>query len=178
MDRMDKNLVGLERALEEFHQAFNNCMEDVEDEIQVVKMDIDVLRIWMSSMEGETNSLQKGLQDVEMSVNNSHLCLEKVEDRVDSFINSLWRYSQTATASSHALGIEIQKVQQEWRTDHKNLLLKFSTNNDIIDRKFVRLNKELERVVDLVGQKIDAKFGEFSSNFLGVMSCLVFLRSS
>ena len=78
MDRMDKNLVGLERAQEEFHQAFNNHMEDVEDKMQVAKMDIDVLQIWMSLVEGETDVLKTGLQDMEMSVDNSHLHLEKV----------------------------------------------------------------------------------------------------
>ena len=61
MDRMDKNLVGLERAQEEFHQAFNNHMEDVEDEMQVVKTNINVLQIWMSSVEGETDTLKNGL---------------------------------------------------------------------------------------------------------------------
>jgi hypothetical protein len=45
MDRMDKNLVGLEQVQEEFHQAFDNRMEDVEDKILIAKMDVDVFGI-------------------------------------------------------------------------------------------------------------------------------------
>ena len=123
----------------------------------------------MLSVEDEANVFKKGLQDVEMLVDNSHLHLEKVEDCVDGFIESLWRYSQTSLMNYCLLGSEIQRVQREWRMGHENLLLKFSTNKDIIDKKFVCLDEELERVMDLVGQKIDAKFREFSSNFMEVM---------
>ena len=123
----------------------------------------------MLSVEGEANVLEKGLQDVEMLVDNSHFCLEKVEDRVDGFVESIWCYSQTSLMNYCSLGSEIQRVQREWRMGHENLLLKFSTNNDIIDKKFVCLDEELERVVDLVGQKIDVKFREFSSNFMEAM---------
>ena len=38
---MDKHLVGLERAQEEFHQAFDTRMEDVEEHLMVVR------QIWM-----------------------------------------------------------------------------------------------------------------------------------
>jgi hypothetical protein len=169
MDRMGKNLIGLERAQEEFHQAFDNRMEDVEEEMQVAKTDINVLRIWMLSTEGDVDVVKQGFWDVEMSVDNSHLSLEKVEDRVDGFVNSLQRYSQTCLANTCLLGPKVQRVQREWRTGQENLLLKFSTNNNIIDKMFVRLDEELERVVDLVGQKIDVKFGEFSANFLEAM---------
>ena len=57
---MDKNLVCLERAQEEFHQVFDNRMEDMEDKMQVAKTDIDVLRIRMSSSEGEVTVLTGG----------------------------------------------------------------------------------------------------------------------
>ena len=55
-------------------------MEDVEDEMQVAKTDIDILQTRMSSSEGEVSKLQSDMWDIEMSVDNSHLCLEKVED--------------------------------------------------------------------------------------------------
>jgi hypothetical protein len=41
---MDKNLVRLECAQEESHQAFDNCMEEVEDKMQVCQSDIDIVR--------------------------------------------------------------------------------------------------------------------------------------
>ena len=169
MDRMDKNLVGLERAQEEFHQAFDNHMEDVEDELLVLKMDVDVFGIWMMWMEKDVDILKDSLRDVEMSVDNSHLCLEKVEDCVDGFIESLRQYSLTSDMASQSLGMEIQRVQKEWRKGHEDILAKFKRMGNVIDKKFVQLDEELERVIDLVGQKIDAKFGEFSAEFLEVM---------
>jgi hypothetical protein len=72
---MDKHLAGLENAQEEFHQAFNNCLEDVENEMLVCKTDVDVFHIQMSSLE-------KDIKNVEMSVDNSQLCMEKIEDQV------------------------------------------------------------------------------------------------
>ena len=63
---MDKHLVGLERAQEEFHQAFDNQLKDVEDEMQICKTDLDVLHIQMSGWEKE-------VKDLEMSVDNAHL---------------------------------------------------------------------------------------------------------
>ena len=88
---------------------------------------------------------------------------------MDGFVNSFEHYSQTCLANAHLLGPDIQRVQREWRTGHENLLLKFSTNNNIINKKFVCLNEELERVVNHISQKIDTKFGEFSSDFLEAM---------
>ena len=86
---MDKHLVGLEKAQEEFHQAFNTHMEDMENDMQVVKMDVNVLQIRMSSTEGEVPRLQSNIRDLGMSMDNSHLRLEKVEDRVDGLVESL-----------------------------------------------------------------------------------------
>ena len=63
---MDKHLAGLEWAQEEFHQTFDNQLEDVEDEMQVCKMDVDVFWIQLLLME-------KDVKDIEMSVDNTHL---------------------------------------------------------------------------------------------------------
>jgi predicted nucleic acid-binding Zn-ribbon protein len=79
---MDTNLVGLEHSQEEFHQAFNVHMEDVKEDILVVKNDVDIMKIQMSSVE-------KDIKDVEMSIDNAHLQLEKVEDQVDGFVNQI-----------------------------------------------------------------------------------------
>ena len=40
--------------------------------------------------------------------------------------------------------------------------------NTIIDKKFIHLDKELEKVVGLFGEKIEAKFGEFSNRYIEV----------
>jgi hypothetical protein len=58
-------LDGLDRTQEEFHQVFNSRMEDVEEDLQVLKTDVDVMRIEMSSF-------GKDMKDVEASIDNAH----------------------------------------------------------------------------------------------------------
>ena len=62
--------------------------------------------------------------------------------------------------NTQLMGLEVQRVQREWKKGHEDLLLKLSTTGDIIDRKLIRLDEELERVVELVGQKIEMQVGE------------------
>jgi hypothetical protein len=52
---------------------------------------------------------------------------------------------------------------------NSSLLVKFERNNTIIDKKFIYLDEELEKVVGLVGEKFEVKFGEFSDQFLEAM---------
>jgi hypothetical protein len=65
---MDRNLSGLEHSQEEFHHAFNICMEDAEEDLNVLKNDVDVVKIQMS-------------------------LVEKVEDQVDGFVDQIRRVS-------------------------------------------------------------------------------------
>jgi hypothetical protein len=115
------------------------------------------------------SSLEKDVKDVEMSVNNSHLRPKKVEDRVDGFVTLLCRYSDISLTNNWSLGLKVQQVQREARADHKSLLGKFATNNTIIDRKFIWFDEELERVVDLVREKIKTEMGSIASDFSEVM---------
>jgi hypothetical protein len=64
------------------------------------------------------------------------------------------------------LGSEIQRVQRETRGQFESFFGKFEKLNDIVDKKIVHLDEEMDRVVELVGQKIDAKMGEFSSDLM------------
>jgi hypothetical protein len=130
--------------------------------MQVCKTDINVTKIQLLSVE-------KDIKGVEMSINNTHLCLEKVEDRVNGFVESIWRMSSTCQAKIQLFGLEIQQVQKESREGYESLLGKFARNNDIIDKKFIQLDTELERVVDLVGEKIKTKVGSIASDFAEVM---------
>jgi hypothetical protein len=71
MDKLDKN-----------HKVLVSRVKDTEDNMQVIKTNINVLRIGMSSF-------NKDVKDVEMSVDNTHLHLEKIEDHVDGFVSLL-----------------------------------------------------------------------------------------
>ena len=64
------------------------------------------------------------------------------------------------------LSLEIKRVQQESWKEIKGLFSKFERVNRIFDKKTVRMEEELERVVSLVEGKIDAKIGEITSNWV------------
>jgi hypothetical protein len=64
---------------------------------------------------------------------------------------------------------EVQKNHMEVNHQIESWSRRFKCNNKIINKKFVQLDEELERVVDLIGQKIDAKMGEISGDFLEAM---------
>jgi hypothetical protein len=81
-------------------------------------------------------------------------------------MSQLSRQLSVSLVNHRSLGEEVQSVQQESCRGYKGLLAKFSTNNTIINRKFVRLDEDLERVVELAGQKIDRKLGEFCADHM------------
>jgi chromosome segregation ATPase len=127
-------------------------MEDVEE-------DICVLKIQMSSME-------KDVKDVEMSIDNVHMRLEKVEDHVDGLLDQIQRVSQSVSSGTHAAVLEAQRVEKvlvQWIESWSDRL---ERNHTVINKKFIHLDEELEKVVELAGQKIDVKFGELASNFM------------
>jgi hypothetical protein len=64
---------------------------------------------------------------------------------------------------------EVLKVRQEGCSQYKDCLGKIARVGDVINKKIVHMDEELDKVVGLVGQKIDAKFGEFSSDFMEAM---------
>jgi hypothetical protein len=73
---------------------------------------------------------------------------------------------------------EVQKTCWDARSDYEGLLGKFAANNTIIDKRFIQLDMELERVVELVGEKIKKEVGEITSNFGEVMEIEEVWRAS
>jgi hypothetical protein len=69
-------------------------------------------------------------------------------------------------AGTYTISREAQRIKKELTKQIKSWSGRFEWNNTIIDKKFIHLDEELEKVVDLVGQKIDAKFREFVSDFM------------
>jgi hypothetical protein len=61
--------------------------------------------------------------------------------------------------------LEAQRVEKELCLQIESWSGCFERNNTIINKNFVHLDEELE-VVELVGQKIDSKFGEFASDVM------------
>jgi hypothetical protein len=64
------------------------------------------------------------------------------------------------------MGLEIQRVQQETQGHIEGLFQKFKRVNTIVDKKIIHQEEEMDQVVELVGQKIDTKMGEFSSDLM------------
>jgi chromosome segregation ATPase len=137
-------------------------LEDVEDDMQVCKNDINVTRIQLSSAERDIRLL-------EGSMENAHQGIEDLGTRVDGFMSSIRAYSNWEISNNRSLGLEIQRIQRESRADHESLLGKFARTGDIIDKKFIQLDTELEKVVGLVGERIDREVGKIADEFLEVM---------
>jgi hypothetical protein len=64
---------------------------------------------------------------------------------------------------------EVLKVRQEGRSQYEGCLGKIKRIGDLIDKKIMHMDEELDKVVGLIGQKFDAKFGEFSRDFMEAM---------
>jgi chromosome segregation ATPase len=123
-------------------------MQGVEEDVEVLKNDMDVSKIQLSLVEQDIHLLESSLE-------NAHKQIDDLSDCVDEFIGSLWHVGNTVATDLHAVVIEMKKVQGEVHADHKRLL-----------GKFIKLDEELEKVVDLAGQKINAKMKEISDDFL------------
>jgi hypothetical protein len=77
-------------------------LEDVEDDMQICKNDIDVTRIQLSSAERDICLL-------EGSMENAHQGIEDLGDRVDGFVSSLRTYNNQSTTSHQALFQEMHQ---------------------------------------------------------------------
>ena len=61
-------------------------------------------------------AIQSALTDVkviEASIDNAHFHLEKVEDQVDAFTQSLWSNAGVVLTTSWAAFLEVQRVEKE-----------------------------------------------------------------
>ena len=133
-------------------------LEDFEEDMQVYKNGVDVTQIQLSSVERDIHLLESSLE-------NSHGQLEGLGDWVDGFVGSLRTYNNQFTTSHRALFQEMHQHKQEACSNHESLLGKFARTGDIINKKFVQLDTKLEKVVDLVGEKIKKEVGEIANDF-------------
>jgi chromosome segregation ATPase len=121
-------------------------LEDVEDDMQVCKNDIDVVRLWLSSVERDVRLL-------EGSMENAHQGIEDLGYQVNRFVSSIRTYNNQFTASHRALAQEMHQHKCEARADHESLLGKLARTDEIVDRKFVQVDTELEKVVGSCGHQ-------------------------
>jgi hypothetical protein len=76
--------------------------------------------------------------------------------------------------------MEAQRVEKELCPMVEGWFGKLEHCNTIVDKRFIKMEEETDKVVALVGEKIEGKFREISSQFLEAMeeeeACLVFLE--
>jgi chromosome segregation ATPase len=137
-------------------------LEDEEDDMQVCKNDLDVMKIRLAAAEGEVHLLDE-------SMDNAHRGIGDLGDRVDSFVSSLRTYNNQYTTSHRALFQEMHQHKREARADHKSLLGKLARTGDVVDKKFVQVDAELEKVMGLVGDKIKKEVGKIATEFAEAM---------
>jgi hypothetical protein len=84
-------------------------------------------------------------------------------------VSSLQTYNNQYTTSHQALFQEMHQHKWEAREDHESLLGKLARSDDIIDKKFVQVDTELEKVMGLVGDKIEKEVGKIATEFAEAM---------
>ena len=132
-------------------------IKDCEDDMKICKEDIDQGKIHLSSVNRDICML-------EALMGNVHEQLEDIGSQVDRCFAETHRVCSLNETHSWALGLEIKKVQQESWKEIKGLFSKFERVNQIFDKKAVCMEEELDQVVALVGEKIDVRIGEITSN--------------
>jgi hypothetical protein len=144
------------------HGVAISRIEDCEDDMQVCKGDINVLKIHSSLTDMDIRML-------EASMGLVHEQLEGLGDQIDGCYAETRRTCSLSETNNRSLGLEIQRVQRETCGHIEGLFQKFEKVNTILNKKIIRQDEEMDRVVELVGQKIDTKMGEFSANLMEVL---------
>jgi chromosome segregation ATPase len=151
----------MESRMEELilnHSVVISRIKDCEDNMNVCKNDVDTLKL-------EQVLMGRDIWMLEGAMGGTQEDLENVSSQVDSFVSITQRTSALVEGNAR-FSAEVQRGQLEVRGLAENLNQKFVQVNNIIDKKIVCQDEEMDRVVELVGQKIDAKMGEFSSDLM------------
>jgi hypothetical protein len=133
-------------------------LEDTEDDMQICKNDIDVLRI-------EQASTGSDIRMLEASMDSVHEQLEDLGGRMDGCVAAGRRTASIVEGNARFLAT-VRSGQVEVRELAEDLNRKFIWINEVIDKKMVRQDEELDRVVGLVGERIDARMSDFSDQHM------------
>ena len=134
-------------------------IEDGNDDMQICKGDIDAIKIEQASMGRDIRMLEGAMGGTQEDLENLTGC-------VDTWVSNSWKISSLCETNARSMGSEIQRVQRETRGKFESFFEKFKKLNEVIDKKIVCQDKEMDQVVELIGQKIDVKMGEFSSDLM------------
>jgi hypothetical protein len=151
----------MESRMEELilnHNVAISRIEDCEDAMNVCNNDIDTLKL-------EQALMGRDIQMLEVSMGSAHEELENLGSRVDSCVAVNRRTASIVEDNARFLAT-VCSGQVEVCELAEDLNRKFIWINEVIDKKMVRQDEELDRVTGLVGERIDSKFSEFSDDFM------------
>jgi hypothetical protein len=134
-------------------------IEDCEEDMKICKEDIDQGKIRQYSTDRDIRMLEALMGGV-------HKQLEDLSDQVSGCHAKVQCVGTLNDTRNWALSLEIKRVQQESWKEIEGLFSKFKRVNQIFDKKSIHMEEELDRVVSLVGDKIDAKIGEITSDWV------------
>jgi hypothetical protein len=140
------------------HSVAISRIEDCEDDMNVCKNNVNTLKLEQASMGHDVRML-------EASMGSVHEELENLGNWMDGCVAAGRRTASLVEGNARFLAM-VRSGQVEVCELAEDLNWKFVRINEVIDKKMVRQDEELDRVVGLVGEKIDAKMGEFSSNLI------------
>jgi hypothetical protein len=123
--------------------AIVSQLEDVEDDMQVCKNDVDVLKL-------EQASMGRDIRMLEASMGLAHEQLEVLGDRMDGCVAAGRRTASIVEGNARFLAT-VWSGQVEVRELAEDLNRKFIRINEVIDKKMVRQDEELDRVVGSLG---------------------------
>jgi hypothetical protein len=140
------------------HSVVISRIEDCKDDMNVCKNNMDTLKLEQALMGCDIRMLEGAMGGTQED-------LENLSSRVNSFVAMGRRTSALVEGNARFL-VEVQRGQLEVCGLAENLNQKFMKVNDIINKKIIRQDKEMDRVVELIGQKINARMDEFSSDLM------------
>jgi hypothetical protein len=140
------------------HSVAISRIEDCEDDMNICKNDVDMLKL-------EQGVDGRDIQMLEVSMGWS---MKNWRTLGVGWMVVLPRVRGLPLLSRATLGSWLRSVVDRWRFVSWPRISTGSSLriNEVIDKKMVRQDEELDRVVGLVGEKIDTKMGEFSSNLM------------
>jgi hypothetical protein len=120
------------------------------------KGDINDIKIQM-------DFLHHDIGDNNNSINNLNIWRDCVDDCLDGLTQSIQSNTKFASSVSRASLMEAQCIEKELRLMIEGWFGKLERCNTIINKKFVNLEEELDKVVALVGEKIQSGMEDLSS---------------
>jgi hypothetical protein len=148
--------------------AFASRLEDTEDNMKVCQNDVDMLKL-------EQASMGRDIRMLEASMGSVHEQLEVLGDRMDGCVAAGRRTASIVEGNARFLAT-VRSGQVEVREMAEDLNRKFIRINEVIDRKMVWQDEELDRVVGLFGERMEEAVASETARRVALEEKVAFLE--